>query len=313
MNKFKIHTKYISIVLISLIIFGCEDVVHVEIDNQDLDLISVEAYIYTYQSNNIFVKLESSLPIDDTTQNPPISNANIQISDDELIPNTVLLKETSEPGTYRLPEHKKYRALPGRTYKITITTEDGTVITGEDYLQKVEPLDSVKAHLSPRGDYEFMAIFISTQETPGLGHYYKWDIYINNFLLFGSDNLAFASDELVDGNYIYDLEIFTDWYDDDEEEDENGNIDNKIIFIGDTVKVVQSTISRDIYNFYLGMQNQAFAGSPFSVPPANIPGNLTANNGRKILGIFSARDVSLGNSVIIDSTNFTPLPRETNF
>jgi hypothetical protein len=43
------------------------------------------------------------------------------------------------------------------------------------------------------------------------------------------------------------------------------------------------------------------------VPPANVPGNLISNNGKRILGLFSARDVSVGNTVIIDDSNFTPL------
>ena len=119
--------------------------------------------------------------------------------------------------------------------------------------------------------------------------------------------MAFANDELVDGNYIYDMEIFTDFYDDEEIDEDGSEISDKVLYMGDTIQVVQSSISRSAYNFYLGMQNQAFSGSPFSVPPANLPGNLNSNNDKKVLGLFSARDVSASNTVIIDSTNYTPL------
>lgn len=307
MKTFQIHKIILFSLILSFLFTSCEDVVQVDIDNEDLDLISVEAYIHTQQNNNLIVKLEKSLPVDNAEKNPAIHNAIIQISDNEALPNTVFLVEDELSGIYILPKDVVYETKPGRTYKLTITTAEGVTITGEDYIQKVEPLDSVKVNLSSRGDYEFLGIFISSMETPGPGHYYKWDIYINGRLLYGSDDLAFANDDLVDGNYIYDLEIFTDWFD-DEEEDEDGNVDSdKILFLGDTVQVVQSSISRMAYDFYLGMQNQAFSGSPFSVPPANLPNNLSSSDGKRVLGFFSARDASLGNMVIIDSTNYTPL------
>lgn len=313
MNKIKIHIKLIPLLLLAVIFNACEDVIQIDLDDENLDLINVEAYITTRHSNNIIVNIEKSLQVDNEAQNPPINNAIVEITDKQTLPNTVTLKELGNSGTYMLPANYNYPAIPGRTYSITITTSDGVVITGQDYLQEVEPLDNVKVNLSARGDYEYLGVFISTQETPGPGHFYKWDIYINNHLLYDSDNLAFANDDLVDGNYIYDVEIFTDWYE-DEHIDEGENIESdRIIFIGDTVQVVQASISNKMYDFYVGMQNQAFAGGPFSVPPANINSNLSANNDKKVLGFFSARDVSLGNSVIVDEGNFTPISSNFNF
>jgi hypothetical protein len=304
MKKLQFDKIFFLALILALVLSSCEDVVEVDISDEDLDLISVEAYITTKHSNNILVSLKKSLPIDNAQENPPIHNAVVEISDDEPVPNTVLLQEYQQSGIYLLPANTIYEAIPGRTYKLKITSDDGTIITGEEYLQKVETLDSVRVNLSPLGDYEYLAIYINSQETPGEGNYYKWDIYINNRLLYGSDNLTFASDELVDGNYIYDLELFVDWYDDDED---------KILFIGDTVKVQQLSITKATYDFYLGMQNQAFSGSPFSVPPANIANNLSSNNNKRVLGIFSARDISVGNMVIIDSTNFSPMVPTFNY
>lgn len=292
--------KIATVLLFCTTLYACEDVVEVEINPEDLDLISVEAYLTSRSTDNVWVKIQKSLPIDETENNPPLSNAIVEVSDDANTPNTVILEETSDKGIYKVPDNTYYHTEPGRTYSLKITTPDGVVISGQEYLQKVEPLDSVKVNLSPRGEYEYLAIFISSKETEGPGHFYKWDIYVNRRLLYKSDMLAFANDELVEGNYIYDMELFTDWY-------EEGDEDSRTLNIGDTINVVQASISRDVYSFYLGMQNQAFSGSPFSVPPANIPSNLVSSNGKKVLGLFTARDVSLGNTVVIDSTNFTPL------
>lgn len=307
MRKLRLNKLFTFLLISAIILSSCEDVVDVEINTEDIDLISVEAYINTKPTNNIYVKLEKTLPVNKTQQNPSINNAIVEISDDAPNSNTVVLEEINNSGVYVKPSGSDFRVIHGSTYKLTITTPDGVVITGEEYLQRVENLDTVKMHLSSRGNFEFMAVFINSQETPGPGHYYKWDIYKNGGLLYNSENLTFASDELVDGNYIYDFEIFTDFTGPDEEEED------KAFQIGDTVVVEQLSISKQAYDFYLGMVNQAFAGSPFSVPPANLPTNLTASDGKRVLGLFSARDISVGNTIVLDSSNYTPIVSSLNF
>ncbi|HPF50762.1 MAG TPA: DUF4249 domain-containing protein [Draconibacterium sp.] len=292
--------KYIVLIIstLSVLFSSCEDVVQVDLDESDLDLVSVEAYVNTKEENNVHVKLERTLPVDQTGANPPINGALVQISDDSETPNIATLKEYNGTGTYLLPPNVKYKTEPGRTYFLEITLPDGVEINASDYLRKVEPLDSVKVNLSARGDYQFLAVFINAPNYPSAVQYYKWDIYINGKMLYKSQNMVIANDELVDGNYIYDFEIFTDFAIDESD---------KILFKGDTVKVEQLSISQSAYDFYIGMINQAFTGSPYSVPPANLSGNLTSSDGKKVLGIFSARDISMGNTVVIGDDNFMPL------
>jgi len=296
-NPIKNKILVLSLLFVA-VLTSCEDVVQVNVNDENVDLVSVEAYLDNRSRNNVYVKLERTLPVDRAEENPPISDAKVEIIDGEAASNTVILNEIENTGVYRIPENSVYKVVTGRTYHLKVTLTDGTVITASDYLEKVETLDTVKVNLSARGDYEFLAVFISSQETPGEGNYYKWDIYINDRLLYESGNLSFASDELVDGNYIYDFEIFTDFYEDEED---------KVLLKGDTVYVEQLSISKAAYDYYIGMVNQAFSGGPFSVPPANLPGNLSSSDGKKVLGIFSARDVSRGNIIIIDDDNYTPL------
>uniref|UniRef100_UPI003216AE71 DUF4249 domain-containing protein n=1 Tax=uncultured Draconibacterium sp. TaxID=1573823 RepID=UPI003216AE71 len=299
----KTFKLYILIFVFASLFTSCEDIVDVDINNEDIDLIAVEAYITSKAENNIFVKLEKTLPVDKAEQNPAINNAIVEISDNEPSSNTIILEEDGQTGIYKIPMNKEYPGVPGRTYTLTVTTPEGVVISAEDYLAPVATLDTVKVNLSPTGDFEYLGIFVNSQETPGEGNYYKWNIYINNRLLNESDELSFASDELVEGNYIYDFEIFLDWA--EEEED-------KLLFAGDTIRVEQLSISKASYDFYIGMINQAFSGSPFSVPPANLKSNLSASNQKRVLGLFSARDISVGNEVIIKDNNFTPLKSSIN-
>lgn len=298
MKSIYLFRAIVLTILTILILVSCEDVVQVDLNDENLDLVAVEAYLDNRSTDNVYVKLVRSLPVDNNQQNPPVNNAIVEVSDMESSANTVTLEEVENTGIYRLQKNTSYKVVPGHNYQLKITLPDGVVITGSDYLERVETLDSVKVNLSARGDFEFLAVFISSQETPGPGNYYKWDIYINKRLLYESGNLTFASDELVDGNYIYNFEIFTDFYEDEED---------KILYKGDTVYVEQLSISQTAYDYYIGMVNQAFTGGPFSVPPANLPGNLTSSDGKKVLGMFSARDVSLGNQVIIGDENFTPI------
>ena len=302
--KRNINNILLLAAVFALLLSSCEDVVQVDLNKENLDLIAVEAYLNTRSSDNIYVKLEKTLPVDEAAENPAINNAVVEISDDQAEPNTVALAEIGNSGVYRLPENTTYEAVTGRTYHLKITTPDSVVISASDYLQQVENLDTVKVNLSARGDYEFLAVYISSQETEGRGNYYRWDIYINNNLLYKSEDITFASDELVDGNYIQDFEIFTDFYDDNDEEED------RVLYKGDTIYVEQLSISEATYDFYIGMSNQAYSGGPFSVPPANVPGNLTSSDGKRVLGIFSARDISTGTPIIISDDNFTPLNQE---
>ena len=51
---------------------------------------------------------------------------------------------------------------------------------------------------------------------------------------------------------------------------------------------------------YFQMFNQSQSGGMFSVPPANIKGNFTSNDGHEVLGLFTAHDISSSNKVVID-------------
>ena len=119
--------------------------------------------------------------------------------------------------------------------------------------------------------------------------------YVNDTLLNDAANLVTYSDDLVDGNYVAGNEIFIDFHDPKKPEDRK-------IKLMDKVYVKQNSVSEAAYNFYLGMINQSQGGSLFSVPPANLKGNFTSSDGKTVLGMFTAQDVSRSNTVIIDQT-----------
>ena len=281
----------LTLIFFSVLFPSCEDVIDVKLSDENLNLIGVEASITTIGEPTVF--LYKTLKVDQDVAYPGISGAVVILSDNATPANQIILTEDpAKPGRYLVPKGKDYPGVAGREYKLTIQTQ-GVTLSARDKLAKVEPIDSIQVLPSMRGEKRFLGIFTYGKETPGLGNYYKWDIYVNDTLIHNADRLAIASDEFVDGNYISKLEVYTDFHNPNKPEDRKLRLNDKI-------QVKQTSISEFAYNFYFQMINQSSTGSLFSVPAANIPSNFTSSDGKPVLGIFTARDVSVSNQVVID-------------
>ncbi len=275
-------------VFLQMMIFtACEDVIDVKVSDENLNLYAVEAKITTESAPYVF--LYKTLRVDESTSYPGVSGATVTISDNSEPQKSIRLEESTEnQGLYLAPE--TFLGETDKEYTVTIE-HNGITITGSDVLSSVEPIDSIQVRPSLQGDEEFLGIFIYGDEPEGERDYYKWDIYIDGVLLNDAEDLFVASDELVDGNYVSSLEIFTDYHDDDEDPELNA---------GSTVMVKQNSISEFAYKYYYQLYDQSTTGGLFSVPPANIESNFTASDGSTVLGLFTAQDVSASNTVPID-------------
>lgn len=284
---------YIVFVILLLFLNACEDIVEVNLGDETVNLYAVEAKINT--RGNPFIYLFTSQHVNLDAPYTGVSNAVVTISDNSEPPKSIQLVESAEtPGLYIPGKNEIYTGEINKEYTVTISTES-KVLTASDILLRVEPIDSIQVHSSLRGDHRFLGVYTYGNEPPGLGNYYKWDIYINNKLLNDAEYLFVAKDELVDGNYVNGLEIFTDFHDPDDPSE-------RLINLGDTIQVEQTSVSEFAYNYYYQMYNQSQTGGMFSVPAANIESNFTASDGSTVLGLFTAQDVSPSNVVIVDET-----------
>lgn len=287
--------NYIYLLLIAFagILNSCEDVIEVKLNEENLNLLGVEAYITTLDEPTVFLYRTLKVNLDESY--PGISEAVIVISDDASPSNQItLVEDASRKGFYEVPQNESFLGVAGREYTLTIQTPEATLIA-KDKLNAVEPIDSIQVSPSMRGAKRFLGVFTYGIEPKGIGNYYKWDVFINDTLVHEADRLVVVNDELVDGNYISRFEIYTDFHYLKKPEDRKLNIN-------DTVYVKQTSISEFAYNFYFQMANQSSVGSLFSVPPANIKGNFTSSDGKPVLGLFVARDVSISNKVVIDQS-----------
>ena len=289
----KLYDLVFILFIVSTILSSCEDVIEVKLSNEDLNLYGVEAKITTQNEPTVF--FYKTLKVNQDIAYPGISGAEIIISDDASPANKVVLAEDlSKKGFYMVPGNKNFLGVTDREYTLSIYSE-GVTLTAKEKLARVEPIDSIVVKPSTRGDGIFLGIFTYGREPAGLGNYYKWDVFVNDTLLNKSDRIAVASDEFVDGNYISGLEIFTDFHDPNKPKDRKLNLN-------DTILVKQNSISEFGYNFYSQMINQSSTGSLFSVPPANIKSNFTSSDGRPVLGLFTAQDVSVSNRIVINQS-----------
>jgi hypothetical protein len=288
----KIKTFILTLAVIVLL-HSCEDIIDVKLSDETVDLYAIEAKIISEENPSVFVYKSQRADDDDPYRG--VSGASVIISDNGQPQKSVTLKESPEKKGLYVPEKGSYYlGEPGKEYTLEINV-NGVKITATEMLARVEPIDSIQVRPSLRGDYMFLGIFTFGNEPQELGNYYKWDIYINNKLLSKSDYLVVTSDELVNGNYVAGFEIFTDFYETDKPED-------RLLNLGDTILVKQTSISKFAYSYYYQMFNQGQTGGLFSVPPANIESNFTSSDGRKVLGVFTAHDVSNSNIVVIDET-----------
>lgn len=282
---------YLILIALAGIFSSCEDVIDVNLSEENLNLVGVEASITTQDEPTVF--LYRTLKVNQDEGFPGISGAQVVMADNASPSNRITLVEDSQKkGLYTVGQGQSFKGVAGREYTLTIQTPEAT-LTAKEKLMAVEPIDSIRIEPSLRGDKLFLAVFTYGQEPKGIGNYYKWDVYVNDTLKNKFYHMAIASDEFVDGNYVNKLEILTDFHDPDKPEERELKLNDKVF-------VKQTSISRFGYYYYLQMINQGSTGSLFSVPPANIKSNITSTDGKPVLGLFVARDVSVSNTVVID-------------
>lgn len=279
---------------VALVLSSCEEVIDFPLDESDIDLYVIDAKITT--RDNIKVYITKSITVYDTNTNPAVSGAMVSISDDATPANVLYLTESADSaGLYSVPEGESYPGVIDRTYTLTVQIDDET-FTATEKLPEVSKLDSLVIKPSLRGDKAFLAIYINTQEPEGESpDYYKWNFYVDGVFYDEPFDLFITDDSEVDGNYISNLEIFTDYHDVDD-------TTQRVLTFNSEIYVEQVSITELAYEYYIALYNQYYSGGLFSVPPSNAASNFTTTGNKKVLGLFQASDISVSETIKIDST-----------
>ena len=255
---------------IALFASSCTERIDLDLNNQEFQRVVVDGW-FTNQAKAHEVKITLTSDYFVNEAAPAARGATVSITDGV---NTFQLTE-EEPGIYRT--EPTVAGEIGKTYTLNVEYE-GESYTASHLLDTVSAIDSVDSKIAVdefTGEIEedYRALFLFTQELPGLGNHYMWRIWKNGELQTDTlREVQFVQDDLVDGNYIYNWEF--EWLEADQ---------------GDVVYVEQHAISEEIFDGFLAVMLETdWRGGIFDSPPANVSTNMSGG----ALGFFVASGVS---------------------
>ncbi|MFA0962460.1 DUF4249 domain-containing protein [Roseivirga sp. BDSF3-8] len=263
-------STYLILFIPALITWGCEDVVDIDLD-QGETLLVVDGNVYDNEGPYT-VRLNLTAPYFANAPLPAAEGAKVTITDNEGTSDR--LTET-DPGVYVTDS---LQGVPGRTYTLTVDYA-GETYTAVSLLRAAPQIDSVYYTFEEEQAFQDAGYFLYYYgpELPGQGDHYRLKVYRNGEQLTDPDDLIFFPDRLVNGNYLFDLQINSDPF---EEQDE---------FSLDLLSITESH-----YFYLLELQEQTNNGGLFSDPPANIRTNVVNTNpdGPAAVGWFTAAGIN---------------------
>jgi hypothetical protein len=261
MNKLSIYIFAGLLMLLS----ACQDVIEVPLDNTNPKLV-VEGSV-TNQPGPYYIKLTETGDFYSTAPAPTVTDALVTISDDAG--NSEILTHLSDkPGTYAT---STLQGEVGRTYTLTVMHK-GQNYQSQSKLLPVTNIDKLVVRFVPESPTkeEGYYVYFFAKEPRGETNYYRFMIYENDSLYNSINDLLVSNDDFIKGD-IENLELGYPFQ------------------LDDVVKLEMHSISKEVYDYYIGLINvYNNDGGLFSPPPVNPPSNIS--NGA--LGVFRASAVA---------------------
>lgn len=241
MKKFKTFFLLLLLVIIS----GCEEVVNVDLDETEPRLV-VDAAILIPKS---FLPVSQTIKLTTTTsfyddEVPPASGANVSIRDDN---GEIHLFEETEAGIY---SNSTLIPQTGKTYRLEILYE-GETYRAEESFVTVPELQFIEQKDEAGFAGENIELRAYYQDPQGMDNFYLFRF------LYSELYIQIYNDEFTDGNLTF--AYFTD-------ED---------LTSGDEVLFEIQGISRRFYEYMFILRSQAGSGGgPFQTQPTTVRGNI---------------------------------------
>ncbi len=268
--------KLIILVLSVLVLAnGCKEKIEFELNDEDHKRVVVEGFI-TNETKSHLIKLSYTSSYYGGESPQAVSGATLSISN-----GSDLWSLTETPvGSGCYYTDPTVSGTVGDAHTLTIVV-DGETYKGTDVMYPVAPLDSIA--IDNFGDEENpnYHLLIWSQETPGVGDYYRWMIYHNGVTDNDTlDNYLWNDDSLYDGVLLegYDFQGF-------------GNE----IEVGDTMALSQMSLSQQANDIFIAMNLETnWRGGLFDSAPSNVQTNMS--NGA--IGFFGASAVSTQTTIV---------------
>lgn len=267
MQRLKRHNfKNKALILLSLLFVqffsSCEETVNLDLETGETKLV-VDAEIIWQKGttgNEQTIKISKTAPYYNNTT-PKVSGAQVRIENTD---GDVFTFNETEPGLYVCTN---FVPVINMNYTLYVTAE-GQSFTAVEKLTSVTPIEKVEQAIVPDfGGEDVIELTFYYKDPENEVNYYLTD-YQSDFLIFPEYELT--DDELFNGN-----EVRTRYSEEDK------------IKPGKTVNITHRGISRNFYN-YMKLILEIYGGSPFSIPPGNIRGNIvnTTNTNNFAFGYF---------------------------
>jgi hypothetical protein len=269
--------------LFALVLVGaCERVIDLNLTEGDRKLV-VEARlerVLSRASNLQTIKLSTTGDYFSGAAPPPATGATVTVTSNLGVVSTFM--ESAVPGTYSTSALTPAR---GRTYTLRISYA-GQQYEATEATMPVAPIMTLTFRSPVAGRYSGrggVRATIQFTDRPGERNYYMWDEYVNGVRQLGPDSSVklhiLANDDGYDGLTVKDFQPF-----------EGIDIPARAV-----VLVRQYALSESIYRYFFALNDQLGTnGSPFSVPPASLRGNVSnlTNRTRPAAGYFLVSEVS---------------------
>ncbi len=261
--------KYILPLFLLVLLFGCEKVIDVELNEVNPGIV-IEANL-TGNPGSVEVKITKTGDYFGTADMEKVSGASVILEDDAG--NRIELPETDE-GIYALG---KLDVVEGTTYTLTVEAEGETYVAQSTLhpAVKITSLDYFYEEGESFFDDGYYLILI-LQDPADEENYYRIKTWKNGRSKNNADNLILFTDRYVEGKEV------------------QITMRGTIFKNGSIAKVELITLDKGAYEFYRTFSDVA-STNPGSAAPANPKSNFS--NGA--LGYFSAYS-SDSQSVIID-------------
>ncbi len=250
LEKYNFKNKALALLSLLFVLFfsSCEDVVTLDLETGETKLV-VDAEIIWLKGttgNEQVVKISKTAPYYNNTT-PKVSGAQVRIENRD---GDVFTFSETEPGSYVC---NNFVPVINMDYTLFVTAE-GQSFTAVEKLTSVTPIDKVEQEIVP--DF-------GGEDVIEVTYYFKDPADEVNFYLtdYQSDFLIFPDYELTDDDFLNGNEINIKFSDEDK------------IKPGTILNITHRGISKNFCN-YMNLLLEVYGGSPFSIPPGNIRGNI---------------------------------------
>lgn len=258
-------TRIFLIVIAFSILMSCEKVIDLDLKDSESKFV-IEGHI-TDEPGPYYVKLSKSVPFNQSSIYPAITNALVEIEDSEGTTETL---SHIGGGVY---ETSSMQGVPGRTYHLKVEA-DGETYTASSTMMEAVPLDSIDITYLTFGTKEIILLVPVYTDPESPGNHYKFDLTVNG---------------VKDKSYL----VWSDAANNGEVNKRPLRTINLDIESGDTASIELQSINPFDYRYYFTL-SQGARGPGASTTPANPESNVS-NGG---IGLFSAYAVSRKTVVI---------------